>query len=337
VSAENASPVVSTSGSEQRLAVVTALAANVAIAVAKFGAAAITGSSAMLAEALHSLADSVNEVLLLVGARRSRQPADARHPFGYTRYRYLYAFLVSLTVFWVGGVLAVYEGVTNLGTTEPLVDPVWAFVVLGIGAVLEGLSLRTTVRTGRSTKGSLTWKRFLEVSKAPEIIVIFLEDLGALIGIGIAVAGVGLTMLTGESTWDAIASICIGILLMAIGVRVNRETQSLLVGEAATAEVEAAIREAIAGTPGIAGVMELRTIHVGPDDLVVAAGISVDASQDATDITASIARAEERVRRIAPFRTLIYLEPRLAQSTTDDPPRRTERPDEHWGAPGSFT
>jgi cation diffusion facilitator family transporter len=296
---------------EQRTAVVVAFVANVLVAAAKAGAFVITGSSALLAEALHSLADSVNEILLLVGARRSIRPADRRHPFGHARYRYVYAFLVSLTVFWIGGVLAVIEGVRHLASREMLVDPRWAFAVLGLGAVLDGWSLRTTIRSGRSAKGSLSWRQLLRATKAPELIVVFLEDLGALIGIGIALIGVGLTTVTGDGAWDAIASIAIGLLLMAIGLLVNRETQSLLVGEAASPEVVTAIREAIGGTPGIEGVVDLRTIHVGPDDLVVAAGFLVDPRQDASAIAQSIVQAEARVRNAAPFRTVIYLEPRL--------------------------
>jgi cation diffusion facilitator family transporter len=311
VSAQRAPSSDSTMHPEQRTAVVVAFVANVLVAAAKAGAFVITGSSALLAEALHSLADSVNEILLLVGARRSIRPADRRHPFGHARYRYVYAFLVSLTVFWIGGVLAVIEGVRHLASREMLVDPRWAFAVLGLGAVLDGWSLRTTIRSGRSAKGSLSWRQLLRATKAPELIVVFLEDLGALIGIGIALIGVGLTTVTGDGAWDAIASIAIGLLLMAIGLLVNRETQSLLVGEAASPEVVTAIREAIGGTPGIEGVVDLRTIHVGPDDLVVAAGFLVDPRQDASAIAQSIVQAEARVRKAAPFRTVIYLEPRL--------------------------
>jgi cation diffusion facilitator family transporter len=306
---------VSIPASEQRAAVITALAANVAIAVAKFAASAVTGSSAMLAESLHSLADSVNEILLLVGARRARRPADVQHPFGHARYRYVYAFVVSLTVFWIGGVLAVIEGVSHLAARESLVDPRWAFAVLGLAAILEGWSLRTTVLAGRPTKGALSWRRLLQVTKAPEIIVVFLEDLGALIGIGIALLGVTLATVTGDGVWDAGASVAIGVLLMSIGLIVNRETQSLLVGESATVEVVAAIREAIAGTEGIEGVVDLRTIHVGPDDLVVAAGIVVDVSRNATEIARAVVDAEARVRAVTPFRTVMYLEPSVRESS----------------------
>jgi divalent metal cation (Fe/Co/Zn/Cd) transporter len=270
--------VVSASpASEQRGAVITALAANVAIAIAKFGAATITGSSAMLAESLHSLAD-------------------------------------SLTVFWVGGVLAVLEGVSHFAAREPLGDPRWAFAVLGLAAVLEAWSLLTTVRAARSAKGALTWWQLLRATKAPEVIVVFLEDVGALLGICIALIGLILATVTGESAWDAVAAIAIGVLLMAIGLLVNRETQSLLVGESAAVEVVAAIRQAIAATDGVVAVVDLRTIHVGPDDLVIAAGILVDSAQSATGIARAIAEAEARVRRVAPFRTVIYLEPRLRET-----------------------
>jgi cation diffusion facilitator family transporter len=306
--------------SEQRGAVITALVANASIAVAKFVAATITGSSAMLAEALHSLADSVNEVLLLRGARRSRRPADARHPFGHGRYRYVYAYIVSLTVFWVGGVLALIEGISHLASRESLLDPRWAFAVLGISTVLEGWSLRTTVRAGRPAQGALTWKRLVRVTKAPELIVVLLEDTGALVGLAIAMVGVSLTALTGDGEWDAVASIAIGLLLMAIGLVVNRETQSLLVGESAADDVLEAIRQAIAGTEGINAVVDLRTVHVGPDDLAVAAGVAVDASLSASAIATAIVQAEARVHAVSPFRTVVYLEPRVGDIGSEHGP-----------------
>ena len=220
--------------SDQRRAVFVALAANLLVAGAKLAAYLVSGSSALLAEALHSLADSGNEVLLLVGARRSSRPPDARHPLGHARYRYLYAFVVSLTIFWVGGVLAVLEGVFHLLDPEPLTDPRLAFAVLALGALLDGWSLRTTARAGRSSKGDLTWRALIRATKVPDLIVVFLEDLGALAGIAIATIGVALAFLTGDGTWDALASIAIGLLLMGIGLVVNRETQSLLLGESAS-------------------------------------------------------------------------------------------------------
>ncbi len=290
-----------------------ALAANVAVAVAKAVAAATTGSSALLAEAIHSVADSVNEVLLLVGARRARRPADLRHPFGHARYRYLYAFVVSLAVFWIGGVLSVLEGINHLIVREPLVDPRWALAVLALAALLEGWSLRTTTRAWQTVKGELSWRRLLRDTKAPELIVVFSEDVGAIVGVAIAGVGVTLAVITGEAAWDAIASVAIGILLMAVGLVVNRETQSLLVGEAAAVEVVAKIKDAIASTEGIDGVRELRTIHVRPDDLVVVAGVWIDKGRSATAITHSIDAAERRVREVTPFRTVVSIEPRIRE------------------------
>jgi divalent metal cation (Fe/Co/Zn/Cd) transporter len=205
----------------------------------------------------------------------------------------------------------VVEGIAHLSGAELLVDPRWAFGVLGIAAVLEGWSLRTTIRVGRPSKGQLTWRRLIQVTRSPELIVVFLEDLGALIGIGIAAVGVALTTITGQGAWDAIASIAIGVLLATIGLVVNRETQSLLVGESARDEVVATIRKAIASTDGIDGVAELRTIHVGPEDLVVAAAVWVDPDRTATAITRSLSDAKDRVRDATPLRTVISIEPRV--------------------------
>ncbi len=297
----------------QRAALLTALGANIAVAIAKGIAAATTGSSAVLAEALHSVADSVNEILLIVGARRAGRPADLRHPFGHGRYRYLYAFVVSLAVFWIGGFLSVVEGVNHLVAPEELSDPRWAFGVLALAALLDGWSLRTTKLAWRGAKGDLSWRQVIRETKAPDLIVVFLEDVGALAGVTIAAVGVALTTVTHDGIWDAMASIAIGLLLMAIGLVVNRETQSLLIGEAASDELVAAIREAIAATRGIDGIRELRTIHVGPDDLVVAVGVWVDAASSASAITRSIDTAERRVLEVSPFRTVVSIEPRVRE------------------------
>jgi cation diffusion facilitator family transporter len=295
----------------RRFALLTALAANLAVAAAKGFAAAITGSSAMFAETVHSVADSSNEILLLVGARRAGRPADLRHPFGHARYRYLYAFVVSLAVFWVGGVLSVVEGVNHLIGGEQVVDPRWAFGVLAVSGLLDGWSLRTTILAWRDRKGQVSWRQLLRDTKAPELIVVLLEDLAALAGLAIAALGLALTTISGAPGWDAAASIAIGILLMATGLVVNRETQSLLVGEAAAVEIVWAIRDAIVHTDGIEGVRELRTIHIGPEDLVVAAGVWVDAGRSATAISRSIAEARRNVQEVTPFRTVVTVEPQV--------------------------
>ena len=280
----------------------------------------------MVAESLHSIADSINEILLLVGARRSLRPPDRRHPFGYARFRYVYAYTVSLAVFWIGGVLALIEGLTHIFEPESVVEPLWAFGVLAFAAVFEGWSLRTTIITNRRSKGSRSWRHLLRRTKTPELIVILLEDLGALVGIALAAAGLTLAAITGDGTWDAIASVAIGVLLMGVGLVINRETTSLLVGESATDETVTAITEAIEGTEGIVGLAGLRTIHVGPDDLVVAARVLVESAQTAAAIARSIAEAKARILRVTPSRTVIYLEPRVSDSapnerTATSPPR----------------
>jgi len=241
------------------------------------------------------------------------RPADLRHPFGHGRYRYLYAFVVSLAVFWIGGALSVLEGIKRVMTPGSIGDPRWAFGVLAFAALLDGLSLRTTIGAWAGARGKLSWRRHLRDTKAPEIIVVFLEDLGAIIGVIVAALGLVLTTVTGDGIWDALASIAIGILLMAIGLLVNRETQSLLVGESATDEVLAAIREAVASVDGFDGIAELRTIHIGPEDLVIAAGVWVDPGRTASAIARSMDEAKARVGAATPFRVMISIEPRVRE------------------------
>jgi cation diffusion facilitator family transporter len=303
-----------------RVVVLAALTANVGVALLKLVAAGLTGSSAMVAESLHSIADTANEVLLLVGGRRALRPADHLHPFGHARFSYVYAFMVSLAVFWIGGVLAVLEGVTHLNTAESVLDPAFALAILGVSAVFESASLTVTLRTTGPSRRGRRWRDVIRSTKVPELIVVFLEDVGALIGIAIAAAGVGLTAATGNPVWDAVASIAIGVLLMGIGARIFRETQSLLIGEAADEETTSKIMEAILGTDGIRGTENLRTIHVGPTNLVVDAVVLVDGEQTARAIVAAIAEAEASVRRATDFAVEIYLEPRVAEPgpVTDD-------------------
>jgi cation diffusion facilitator family transporter len=295
----------------RRLVVVAALTANVAVAISKVVAAALTGSSAMFAEALHSIADSANEVLLLIGGHRALRPADQLHPFGHARFSYVYAFMVSLAVFWIGGVLAVIEGISHLGAGEPVLDPLVALAVLGLAAVFESASLSVTLQTTGSLRRGRTWRGVIRSTKVPELIVVFLEDVGALIGLAIAAAGVGLTAATGNPVWDAVASIAIGVLLMAIGAQIFRETQSLLVGESADEETVSRIAAAILGTDGIRGIKDLRTIHVGPTNVVVDAVVLVDGDQAARAVVEALAKAEERVRQTTDYTLAIYLQPRL--------------------------
>jgi len=289
--------------------VLTALGANLGVAAAKFVAAAITGSVSMLAEGVHSVADSGNQVLLLIGGRRSRQAPSALHPFGYARQRYIYAFLVAVVLFTLGGLYALYEGYHKVLDPHPLSSPLVAVAVLVIAMVLEGYALRTAVREANRTRGTRGWMHFVRRARAPELPVLLLEDSGALVGLTFALLGVGLTVLTGNGIFDGIASLCIGVLLATIAVLLARETTSLLIGEAAVPEQINKIHTALLGAPGVDRVIHLRTVHLGPDELLVAAKIAVSSQSDGADIASTIDDAEARVRDVLPSARIIYLEP----------------------------
>ncbi len=290
-------------------AVVTALAANVGVAVAKFVAAVITGSTSMLAEGVHSVADSGNQVLLLIGGRRARQAPSALHPFGYARARYIYAFLVAIVLFTLGGLYALYEGYHKIVDPHPLTSPLVAVAVLLIAMVLEGYALRTAVREANLTRGTRDWFQFVRRARSPELPVLLLEDSGALVGLTLALLGVGLSVLTNNGVYDGIASLCIGVLLATIAILLAREITSLLIGEAALPEQINKIHAAILATPGVEQVIHLRTVHLGPDDLVVAAKIGIQSAAEGEDIAATIDAAEARVREVLPIARIIYLEP----------------------------
>jgi cation diffusion facilitator family transporter len=299
--------LVATDGSTR--AVITALGANIGIAVAKFVAAAITGSASMLAEGVHSVADSGNQVLLLIGGRRARQAPSALHQFGYARVRYLYAFLVAIVLFTLGGLYALYEGYHKVTDPHPLSSPLVAVAVLLVAMVLEGYALRTAVREANRTRGTRSWPQFIRRARAPELPVLLLEDSGALVGLTLALTGVGLSVLTGNGVFDGIATLGIGCLLVVIAVLLARETTSLLIGEAAVPEQADKIYRALLSTPGVEEVVHLRTVHLGPDELLVAGNIGVSIDADAESVTATIDEAEVRIRAALPSARIIYLEP----------------------------
>jgi cation diffusion facilitator family transporter len=290
-------------------AVLTALAANLGVAAAKFVAAAITGSASMLAEGVHSVADSGNQVLLLIGGRRARQAPSALHPFGYARARYIYAFLVSIVLFTLGGLYALYEGYHKILDPHPLTSPLVAVVILLLSMVLEGFALSTAVREANRTRGERGWLQFVRRARAPELPVLLLEDSGALVGLTFALLGVGLTVLTENGIFDGVATLCIGGLLAAIAVLLARETTSLLIGEAAVPEQLNKIHTALLAAPGVNQVIHLRTVHLGPDELLVAGKIGVSGHADGDDIAATIDGAEARIRQALPSARIIYLEP----------------------------
>jgi cation diffusion facilitator family transporter len=290
-------------------AIVAALAANLAIAVAKFVAFLFSGSSSMLAEAVHSLADSGNQFLLLIGGKKAQREATPQHPFGYGRERYIYAFLVSIVLFSVGGMFAVYEGYEKISHPHDLEHWYWPVGVLVFAIIAEGFSFRTAIKESNALRGKLTWGQFIKRAKAPELPVVLLEDFGALIGLVLALFGVGLTLATGDAVWDGIGTLCIGILLIAIAIVLALETKSLLLGEAAGAEEVAKIEKAVVDGETVTGLIHMRTLHLGPEELLVAAKVAVQHDDTAAEVARAINEAEARIRAAVPIARVIYLEP----------------------------
>jgi cation diffusion facilitator family transporter len=298
---------VSASGSNK--AIVAALGANLGIATTKFIAAAFSGSGSMLAEAIHSVADSGNQVLLLVGGRKARREASASHPFGYGRQRYIFAFMVSIVLFSIGGMFSLFEGVQKLQHPHELEAAWLPLVVLGVSIVLESFSLRTAMREVAKDRGTLSLMQYIRHAKAPELPVVVLEDIAALVGLVLAFLGVGLTALTHNSLFDALGTLAIGLLLVAVAVILGAETGSLLIGEGATQDDYERILGALSSTPGVLGVIHSKTLYLGPDELMLAAKIAVDPAATAGAISVVIDAAEERIRAAVPATRVIYLEP----------------------------
>ncbi|GAA5087756.1 MULTISPECIES: cation diffusion facilitator family transporter [Nocardia] len=292
-------------------AILAALTANAGIAVAKFVGAAITGSASMLAEAVHSVADTSNQGLLLLGQRRAEKEADELHPFGYGRNRYFYSFIVALVLFTIGSIYAIYEGIHKIQHPEDLTSPIVAIVILLIAIGLETYSFMTAIRESRPLKGNASWWRFIRTSRSPELPVVLLEDTGALVGLILAFAGVSLTMITGEAIWDGIGTLSIGLLLGVIAVILIIEMQSLLIGEGATPGEDRDIRANLVDGTGIDRVIHLKTQYLGPEEMLVAAKVSVAAGLDIAEIAAAINDAEAKVRAAVPAARVIYLEPDL--------------------------
>lgn len=290
-------------------AVVAALFANLGIAVAKFVAFAFTRSSSMLAEGVHSLADSGNQVLLLVGGKRAQREATPEHPFGFGRERYIYGFLVSIVLFSVGGMFAIYEGYEKIAHPHELKSWYWAVGVLVFAIILETFSFRTAIQESNAVRGRLSWVQFVRRAKSPELPIVLLEDLGALVGLFLALGGVGLTVITDEPVWDGIGTLCIGILLVLIAIVLALETRSLLLGEAADLDTIRAIEKAMVDGEDVESIIHMRTLHLGPEELLVAAKIAVNAGDTAAEVAAAINGAEERIRAAVPIARVIYLEP----------------------------
>ena len=299
-------------------AVLAALAANLGIAIVKFIAFLVSGSTSMLAESVHSVADTGNQVLLLIGRGRSDRPASEEHPFGFGRERYFYGFVVAVMLFTVGAIFSVYEGVHKVINPEEIRSPLVPFIVLAVSAVLEGFSLRTAIHEANLVRGDRNWGTFIRRTKTPELPVVLLEDTAALIGLVLAFIGVGLAVLTGNGRWDGVGSLAIGLLLGLAAAILAIETKSLLIGESASTDVQRRIVAALEDGPEIAQVIHMRTVHIGPDSVLVAAKVAVREGDSAAQISAGIDTAERRVRTAVPIAKTIYLEPDIYRPTEAD-------------------
>lgn len=316
-------------------AIIAALLANSAIAISKFVAFAITGAASMLAESIHSLADTGNQGLLFVGGRHARREPDAAHPFGYGPARYFWAFVVALVLFSLGGLFAVYEGVEKLRHPHELGSATWAIGVLAVAVVLEALSLRTAVRAAAPMRRGRSWPGFVRHTKNPELPVVLLEDVGALVGLVLALTGVVLAEVTGNARFDAAGSLGIGVLLVIIAAVLAVEMQSLLIGEAADPQDIALISSAIEGHEDVRRLIHLRTQHLGPDDVIVAAKVELDPALTVAQLADTIDEVETSVRAAFPAARLIFLEPDLYEARSEravDP--RAIVPDDPTSASG---
>ena len=297
-------------------AIVAALGANLAIAAAKLVGFLVTSSTSLLAESVHSLADSGNQVLLLVGQRRGAREADERHPFGYGRDRYFYSFVVALVLFSVGSLFALYEGWHKVGDPEPLTTPALAIGILVFALAAEAFSFRTAIRESREGKGDGSWYAFIRHSKSPELPVVLLEDFAALIGLALALVGVVLALVLDAPVWDGIGTLAIGVLLGLVAVVLAVEMKGLLIGESASSAAIDAIRSALVDGQSVTRVIHLRTLHLGPDELLVAAKIAVAPGLALPAVARAIDEAEARVRAVEPLARVMYLEPDLDRGGT---------------------
>ena len=292
-----------------RRAVAMAFAANVGVAIAKIVGYSFTGAASLLAEAVHSAADSGNQLLLFLGSARARRPASPEHPFGYAREGYFWAFVVAVVLFTLGSVFAISEGIDKLRHPHMLASPEWAIGILLAAGVMESFALRTAVREARRHKGEQSWWSFIRHAKVAALPVILLEDTGALAGLLVALVCVSLAAWTGNPFWDALGSLIIGGLLGVIAVLLGVEMQSLLIGESATPEVLQDIQRAIEDHPQVGRVIHLRTQHLGPAELLIGAKIALDPDLRLAEAAAVIDEVEREIRRRQPSARLIYLEP----------------------------
>jgi cation diffusion facilitator family transporter len=306
-------------------AILAAFAANLGIAVIKFGAFAVTGATSMLAESIHSVADTGNQGLLLLGGRKANRAPDASHPFGYGRERYFWAFVVSIVLFTVGAVFALYEGFEKFRHPHEVDHVAVAVGVLLVAIVLETLSFLTARREALKIRGEQSWGSFIRRTKNPELAVVLLEDTGALLGLVFALVGVSLAEITGDGRWDAMGSIAIGLLLGVIAMVLAKENKSLLIGEAADQVVLQKIERAIQGAPQVQRLIHLRTLQLGPDDLLVTAKVELDRNLTMESLGTAIDAIEAQIRAVASDARLIFIEPDLYRPDAVAPPVEAPR------------
>lgn len=302
--------------------ILVALGANVGIAVAKFAAAAITGSSAMLTEGVHSLVDSTNQLLLLYGRRRAQRPADAAHPFGYGRELYFWSFVVAILVFSLGAGVSVYEGILHILEPEPATDPVIAFAVLAIAAALEGWSTLAAKRDFEATRDGRSWLQAIHVSKDAPTMIVLLENAGALVGLGLAALGLALSLLTGNPMWDGLASVSIGLVLGVLAMLLLYEAKGLLIGESADPAMVAAIRARAEGHPGIVAVHEVLTLHSAPTMVTVIISADFDDTLLARDVERIVKEIEDGIAASYPIVARVFVRPMdsSARQVSFEPP-----------------
>ncbi|GAC1315089.1 MAG: cation diffusion facilitator family transporter [Acidimicrobiales bacterium] len=291
------------------VAVAVALAANIGIAVAKLLGFVLTRSSSMGSETVHSFADCGNQVLLLFGARRARREPNDKHPFGHGSERFFWGFLVAVVLFVLGAGFAATEGIHKIAHPHPPDRPGVALIILGVAVVLESLSLRTGVMESNKVRGPVSWPAFIRQTKNPDLALVLLEDVAALTGLFVALIGVAASSATGDGVYDGVASVVIAAVLAAIAGILGNEMHSLLVGEAASVADQDAIRAAILSVEEFDRVIHLRTQHLGPDELLVAAKVAAGAGDHLADISRAVDRAEERIRAAVPAAHYVFVEP----------------------------
>lgn len=294
--------------------VIAAMFANAGIAIAKFVAFMVTGAASMLAESIHSVADTSNQGLLLLGGKRAQKVADDRHQFGYGRERYFWAFVVAMVLFALGGLFSIYEGIEKIRHPHDIQSLGWAIGVLLFAIVLESYAFRTAIVESNKVRGKRGWVEFVRKSRSPELPVVLLEDAGALVGLVFALTGVGLAQITGDPLWDGVGTLAIGILLVAISVLLTIEMKSLLIGEAATNEHVRAITRAVDSVPTVNHVIDLKTQHIGPEELLVAGKLEFDRSLTNAELSDAVDAVESALREAVPLEMQIYLEPDLYEA-----------------------